>query len=105
MAKVQLKDLAYTRSGDKGDVSNIGLIALDEKAWELISKQVTPERVKAHFGGLVKGEVKVYPMPNIQALEIVLYNGLGGGATRTLRYDVTGKAMCTALLRMYIDAN
>lgn len=105
MAKVLLKDLAYTRSGDKGDVSNIGLIALDDRAWELISQGVTPERVKQHFGGMVKGEVKIYPMPNIQALEIVLYKGLGGGATRTLRYDVTGKAMCTALLRMEIDTD
>jgi len=104
MAKVQLIDIAYSRSGDKGDVSNIGLIAKDEKAWNLIEKYVTPERIKAHFGGMVQGEVKVFPMPNIMALEIVLYKGLGGGATRTLRYDVTGKAMGTALLRMEIEA-
>lgn len=105
MAKVMLKDITYARSGDKGDVSNIGLIALNDKAWELISHHVTPERVKAHFGGMVKGEVKVYPMANIQALEIVLYKGLGGGATRTLRYDITGKAMCTALQRMEIETD
>ncbi|KUO79029.1 MAG: hypothetical protein APF81_24535 [Desulfosporosinus sp. BRH_c37] len=105
MPKVLLKDLTYTRSGDKGDISNIGLIAKDEKCWEIISREITPERVKQHFGQMVQGEVKVYPMPNIMALEVVCYKGLGGGATRTLRFDVTGKAMGTALQRMEIETD
>lgn len=102
MNTIQLRELAYARSGDKGDVCNVGLLAFNRENYELIRKYVTPERVKAHFGDMVKGEVEIYEMPNIEALEIVLRNALDGGATRTLRFDQTGKAMGTALLRMEI---
>ncbi len=102
MKTIQLKELAYARSGDKGDVCNIGLLAFDKEKYQLIEKYVTPDSVKAHFGEMVKGAVEIYPMPNIDALEIVLRNALDGGATRTLRFDQTGKAMGTALLRMEI---
>jgi hypothetical protein len=83
MSTVQLRELAYARSGDKGDVCNIGLLAFDRENYELIKKHVTPERVKEHFGDMVKGGVEIYAMPNIDALEIVLRNALDGGATRT----------------------
>ena len=102
MQTVQLKELAYVRSGDKGDICNIGLLALNPENYELIRREVTPERVKAFFGEMVKGPVKIYEMPNIHALEIVLHNALDGGATRTLRFDQTGKAMGTALLRLEV---
>ena len=104
MSNIQLRQLAYARSGDKGDVCNIGLLAFDRANYELIRKYVTPERVKAHFGDMVKGDVEIYEMPNIDALEIILRNALDGGATRTLRFDQTGKAMGTALLRLEIPA-
>ncbi len=100
---VKLVDLAYARSGDKGDVSNIGVLAKDERAYAVLERQLTPERVKAHFGHWVQGEVEVYPMPNINGFNVVCRRALGGGATRTLRYDQTGKAMATALLRMELD--
>ena len=102
MQTIQLKELAYVRSGDKGDICNIGLLALNVENYELIRREVTPERVKAFFGEMVKGPVKIYEMPNIHALEIVLHNALDGGATRTLRFDQTGKAMGTALLRLEV---
>ena len=104
MSTIQLRELAYARSGDKGDVCNIGLLAFNRENYELMTKYVTPERVKEHFGDMVKGAVEIYEMPNIDALEIVLRNALDGGATRTLRFDQTGKAMGTALLRMEIPA-
>jgi hypothetical protein len=97
-----LKDLAYTRSGDKGDVSNIGVLAFDHHAYDMLRRALTPERLKAHFGSMVRGSVEVYEMPNIEALQIVMHKALGGGATRTLRFDQTGKAMATALQRMEI---
>jgi hypothetical protein len=100
---VRLVDLAYARSGDKGDVSNIGVLAKDDAAYAVLERQLTPERVKAHFGGWVQGAVEVYPMPNINGFNVVCRGALGGGATRTLRYDQTGKAMATALLRMELD--
>ena len=103
MKKVRLKDLAYARSGDKGDVSNIGLMAFNKENYEIIKREVTPERVKEHFKGMVKGDVKIYEMPNLDSLEIVLYNALGGGATRTLRLDQTGKSMGQALLWMEVE--
>jgi hypothetical protein len=103
MQTVQLKELAYVRSGDKGDICNIGLLAFDAENYEIIRREVTPERVKTFFGEMVRGPVKIYPMDNIHALEIVLHNALDGGATRTLRFDQTGKAMGTALLRMQVS--
>lgn len=103
--KARLKELAFARSGDKGDVSNIGLMAKSREFFEILKKEVTQERVKAHFGSMVKGEVKIYEMPNIDALEVTLSQALGGGATRTLRLDQTGKSMGQALLRMEIEVD
>jgi hypothetical protein len=100
--KITLRDICYYRSGDKGDISNIGLMAKNEKAYKIIKKEVTPERIKAHFKDWVKGDVIIYPMDNLQSLEIMLYKALGGGATKTLRIDQTGKAMGNALSRMEI---
>ncbi len=97
-----LKDIAYARSGDKGDVVNIGVLAYNEAAYQRLLQTLTPERIKRHFGDWVRGGVEVYPMPNINAIQILLRQALGGGATRTLRYDVTGKAFSTALLRMEV---
>jgi phosphoribosylaminoimidazole-succinocarboxamide synthase len=103
--KVPLKELCFARSGDKGDISDIGLMAFNEKNYQILKKQVTPERVKAHFKDWNKGAVEIYEMPNILSLEIVLRNALGGGATKTLRVDQTGKAMGNALLWMEVEVD
>jgi hypothetical protein len=103
--KVRLSELALARSGDKGDISDIGLMAFNEKNYEIIKKQVTPQRVKEHFKDWVKGNVEIYEMPNILSLEIVMHQALGGGATKTLRFDQTGKAMGNALLFMELEAD
>jgi hypothetical protein len=95
-----VRDVAYARSGDKGDVVNVGILALDDAAYKRLERTLTPKRIKAHFGDWVKGDVDVFPMPNINAFNLLLHNALGGGATKTLRYDVTGKAFSTAVLRM-----
>jgi len=97
---MQVKDVAYARSGDKGDVVNVGVLAFDDDAFARLTRTLTPERIKAHFGDWVKGEVDVFPMPNLNAFNLLLHNALGGGATKTLRYDVTGKAFSTSVLRM-----
>jgi len=103
MPKLLLKELAYTRSGDKGDISNVGILAFNKNNFELLKKQVTPQKVKEHYKDLVKGEVEIYEMPNINALQVVMHNALGGGATKTLRWDETGKSMCLAMLYMEIE--
>ena len=100
-----LHDIAYVRSGDKGDICTIGVIARSEAAYQDVLRSVTPERVKALFGDWVTGEVTVYRLDNLHALSVVMRGALGGGASRTLRFDVTGKALGTALLRLpIIDA-
>ncbi|HDM77441.1 MAG TPA: hypothetical protein ENG51_13390 [Deltaproteobacteria bacterium] len=105
MPKVLLKELAFARSGDKGDVSNIGIMAKSGSIYKFLLSVITPEKIKEHFKGMVKGDVEIYPMPNIESIEVVLRQALGGGATSTLRFDQTGKSMCTALLRMEVEVS
>ena len=99
MAKL-LRDIAYVRSGDKGDICTAGLVAKTPQDYAIILRSVTPDKVKALYGDWVKGEVTCYPMDNIQAVVVVMRQALGGGATRTLRLDQTGKALGHALLRL-----
>ncbi|RLD09724.1 hypothetical protein DRI50_11820 [candidate division KSB1 bacterium] len=101
--KIKLIEIAHGRSGDKGDTSNVGVIALKPEYYEIIKREVTPERVKAHFGDMVKGPVERFELPNIGALNFLLHNALGGGGTITLKHDAQGKTMSTALLRMEIE--
>lgn len=101
--RVRLRDLAYARSGDKGDVVNIGVMARDAAAYRLLKTHLTPERVKAHFEGVVLGAVTRYELDNLESLEFVMRNALGGGATRTLMMDQTGKAYGPNLLRLELD--
>ena len=103
MANIQLRDLCGARSGDKGDISDVSLFADDEAAYEAIRAAVTAERVKAHFGDLVRGEVLRYEAPNVWALKFVMQGALGGGAPRSLRSDNLGKTHGASLLRMWVD--
>jgi hypothetical protein len=96
-------DLAHGRSGDKGDVCNVGLVARDAEAFAVLREVLTPEVVKARFGELVTGPVKRYEMPNIWCLNFVLEGGLDGGGTMSLRTDALGKVMYAWLLRMELD--
>jgi hypothetical protein len=98
----QLQEIAYVRSGDKGDVCTAGLVAKTPDDYRLLLESVTPMAVKALYGDWVKGEVHCYPMDNIQALVVVMHGALGGGATKTLRLDQTGKSLGHALLRLNV---
>ena len=103
MVKIQLKDIAQARSGDKGNTVDIGLFAPDRKMYELFLDQVTSEVVKKHFEGLVKGKVTRYELPNILALKFVCKNALDGGGSSSLRVDNLGKCFGSNLLRLEID--
>ena len=103
MARIQLRRLCGVRSGDKGDIADISLFADDEKAYDVIKREVTARRVKLHFGELVEGEVQRHEAPNVLALKFVMHDALGGGAPRSLRADNLGKTLGASLLRMYID--
>ena len=101
--KISLLQLAHARSGDKGDTANVGIIALKEEYYPLLVRELTAEKVKAHFGPMVKGEVERFELPNLGALNFLLHESLGGGGTLSLMTDAQGKTFSTALLRMNID--
>jgi hypothetical protein len=101
--KVQLRELAHARSGDKGDTANIGLIALKPEDYPILVREVTAERVKQHFAGICRGEVERFELPNLGALNFLLHHSLGGGGTISLKTDAQGKTLSAALLRMEID--
>jgi hypothetical protein len=103
MARVQLREIAHARSGDKGNTTNIGLIALDPKHYPLLVEQVTVERVKEHFADLCEGRVERFELPNLHALNFLLHASLDGGGTISLRLDAQGKTYSAALLRMEVE--
>ena len=103
MARIRLRDLCGARCGDKGDISDIALFADDPAAYEAILEAVTADRVKAHFGSLVRGPVERYEARNVLALKFVLHDALGGGAPRSLRADNLGKTFSANLLRMEVE--
>jgi hypothetical protein len=103
MPRIQLQYLAHARSGDKGDTANVGVIALRPEFYPLLVEQLTTERVKAHFQGIVHGGVERFELPNLEALNFLLHNALGGGGTVSLKTDAQGKVLSTAMLRMEID--
>lgn len=98
-----LFDLAYGRSGDKGNMANISVIARSSAAYAMIKQHVTAARVKAHLGSLVQGAVVRYTLDNIEALNFVLHDALDGGATRSLRIDPLGKSLAGRVLMMEIE--
>jgi hypothetical protein len=95
---MKLRDIAHSRTGDKGNTSNISVIAYEERNYPLIERFVTAERVKAHFAEIVRGEVQRYELPQLGALNFVLKGALGGGVTRSLALDAHGKSLSSALL-------
>lgn len=101
--KVQLLQLAHARSGDKGDTANIGLIALKPEYYPILVREVTAERVKAHFTEICHGEVERFELPNLGALNFLLHHSLGGGGTLSLKTDAQGKTLSSALLRMEVE--
>jgi hypothetical protein len=101
--QIRLRDVAWARSGDKGDVVNIGVMAKTPEDYTLLKRYLTSDRVKGHFAGIVKGEVVRYDLDNLHSLEFVMRNALGGGATRTLMMDQTGKAYGPNMLRLVLD--
>ena len=103
--RVRLLDIAHARSGDKGDTANVGLIALRPEWFPLLEREVTRERVKQHFGGVISGDVERFELPNLRALNFLLHGALDGGGTLSLKTDAQGKVFSTALLRMRIDVS
>ena len=101
--KYYLREIAHARSGDKGDTNNIGLIAYRPEYYPIIDEQVTADRVREHFKGLVKGRVTRYDLPQLHAVNFVLEQALGGGVTRSLSMDMHGKSYSALILTMAVS--
>jgi len=95
--------MAHARSGDKGDGSNVGILAYDRRGYEILLDWLTPERVKAHFAGIVMGEVRRYEMANLLGRNFILNDSLGGGGSASLKSDAQGKTHGMALLRIRVE--
>ena len=101
--RVRLLDLAHARSGDKGDMANVGVIALKPEWYPVLVEYVTRAAVAEHFHGIITGPVERFELPNLHALNFLLHGALDGGGTLSLQTDAQGKVYSTALLRMIID--
>ena len=103
MKRVPLYAMAHARSGDKGDGSNVGVLAYDDRGYEILKAWLTPDRIKAHYGEIVKGRVDRYDLPNLRGLNFILHDSLGGGGSASLKTDAQGKTHGMALLRMIVE--
>jgi len=103
--KIKLREIAHSRTGDKGDIANISVICYKEEDYELIKAKVTAEVVKEFFSEIVKGDVMRYELPNIAALNFVMHKALGGGVTRTLNLDLHGKTLSSAIMDLEIEVD
>lgn len=101
--KIRLLDIAYARSGDKGDTANIGVVARRRSDYPILLKYLTIERIRDHFGDMIEGDVERFELPNFGALNFLLHGALGGGGTKSLKNDAQGKTLSTALLRMELE--
>ena len=102
MPRIYLYDIAHGRSGDKGDTSNVCVFARKPKFYEIIKREVTPEKLKEYFGDMVKGDIIRYDVETLNGMNFVMHHALGGGATMSLRLDSLGKSMGSAVMRMRI---
>jgi hypothetical protein len=105
MTRLQLRDVAQSRSGDKGDLANVAVFAPTDLLYQAFLRELTAERVRLHFGRFVRGHVDRYEVPNVRALNFVLHQALDGGAARSLRSDPLGKSYGSLILRMEIEVS
>ncbi len=103
MKTIPLYAMAHARSGDKGDASNVGVLAYDDRGYEILCDWLTPARVKDHFQGIVGGQVERFEMVNLRALNFILHDSLGGGGSASLKNDAQGKTHAMALLRIAVE--
>ena len=101
--QTQLVHLAHARGGDKGDTADLSLFARDAATYAVLKREVTAERVAAHFAAIASGPVRRFELDRLWALKFVLDGALDGGAARSLRSDNLGKSLAAGLLRLAID--
>ena len=99
---MKLHEIAHARSGDKGNTSDISVFAFDSLGYARLERELTPDRVRAHFGPIVRGEITRFCLPNLHAIKFVLQDALAGGVTKSLALDAHGKCLSSVLLEMEI---
>ena len=102
---MKLREFAYSRSGDKGDIVNLCVFVYDDDNWEVLRRELTVEKVRDKFGSLVKGEITRYELPGTKGLNFVMTEALGGGVSMSLRTDPHGKSYQSLILEIDIDAD
>jgi hypothetical protein len=102
---IRVYDLAHARAGDKGNTSNISVTAYTDEGWQVLQRELTPDRVLAHFRHLTPGPVRRYELPQLRALNFVIENALGGGVTRSLAIDPHGKSLSTLMLTITLPGH
>lgn len=100
---MKLHDIAIARSGDKGNRATLTVIALDPAHYPLLERLLTPERVRAFYRGIVRGDVQRHLLPHLGAVHFVMHDALAGGVTRSLALDAHGKTLSGAILDLPID--
>jgi hypothetical protein len=99
----KLIDIAHGRSGDKGNTSNIGIVARSPEYWTLLQSILTPDRIKKYLSHLVEGEVHTFELPQVHAFNVVMKGALDGGGMSSMRNDPLGKGMAQILLTMPLE--
>ena len=102
---MKLREFAYSRSGDKGDIVNLCVFVYDDQNWDVLRRELTVEKVRDIFGTLVKGEITRYELPGTKGLNFVMTEALGGGVSMSLRTDPHGKSYQSLILEIDIDAD
>ncbi len=103
MATIRLAEIAFARSGDKGNSSNVGVVARQPEFYPLLKRYLTEKRVKEQFHAFCRGEVERYELPNIHALNFILHDSLGGGGSESLRTDAQGKSHALVMLEIELQ--
>ena len=103
LAFVPLIAVAHGRSGDKGDIANIGVLSRRPEYLPWIRRSLTEEAVRQYFAHFVKGKVERYEWPGLAGLNFMLHQGLGGGGVASLRHDPQGKALAQILMDIPVE--
>ena len=99
---VTVYDLGHARAGDKGNTSNVSVVAYDDECWDILREQLTVERVMQAYAHIAKGPITRYELPKLRALNFVIENALGGGVTVSLAQDAHGKSLSYVMLGIEI---
>jgi hypothetical protein len=102
---VRVYDLGHGRAGDKGDTSNVSVVAYNDEAWHILERELTAERVMDAYADIAKGPVTRYELPKLRALNFIIEGALGGGVTRSLAQDMHGKSLSTLILTIDLPVN